>query len=248
MNSRLKRYKKDSEVSYAFGVFPTLELLAYRPDLASSVVAHPGGEPNAGVAKIRQLCQKNGIPFEFQERTLERLGGRENDYAVGVFRKVEPGLDAAADHIILINPSGMGNLGTILRTMIGFGFRDLAIIQPAADIYHPEVVRASMGAIFQMRFANLSSFETYQRRYRRSLYLLMTDGALPLPAVQFASPFGLVFGNEGSGLAPEFKRTGQSVSIPQSAAVDSLNLAVAVAVTLYEASRKRLLKASSPAD
>jgi TrmH family RNA methyltransferase len=248
MNVRLKRYKKDFEVSYAFGVFPTLELLTHRLDLASSVVAHPGGEPNAGVAKIRQICQKNDIPFEFQERALERLGARQNDYAVGVFRKIEPGLDAAADHIILVNPSSMGNLGTILRTMLGFGYRDLAIIQPAADIFNPEVVRASMGAIFQMRFASLPSFEAYQRRHPRPLYLLMTDGAQPLPATEFASPCGLVFGNESSGLSPEFKLAGQNVSIPQTAAVDSLNLAVAVGVTLYEASRKRLQKASSPAD
>ncbi len=236
MNIRLKRYQKDFTHSYALGVFPTLELLEHRLENCLGVIAHPKGERNSGVAKIQTICQENGRPFEFQEKSFPRIGARENDYAVGVFQKKEPGLDALANHVILVNPSGMGNLGTIIRTMLGFGFRDLAIITPAADIFNPEVVRASMGAIFQLHFENFSSFEAYQARYPRNFYLLMTDGKIPLPRVNFEPPFGFVFGSEGAGLAGEFRDYGKSVRIPQRNAVDSLNLAVSVAVTLYQAS------------
>lgn len=237
MNFRLKRYKNDFQHSYALGVFPTLELLTHSPKDALGVIVHPKGAKNSGVLKNQEICQNNAIPFEFQEKSFSRIGARENDYAVGVFQKNEPGLDASANHVILINPSGMGNLGTIIRTMLGFGFRDLAIIEPAADIFHPEVIRASMGAFFQLRFERFADFEQYKETYPLNLYPLMTDGEIPLSEANFEPAFGLIFGPESSGLPEDFYNHGPSISIPQSKAIDSLNLAVSVGITLYQASQ-----------
>jgi len=233
MNMRLKRYKKEFEHSYTFGVFTTLELLDHRRGDILGVIAHPQGEKNSGVAKIRDICQNYAIPFEYQEKSFHRIGARDNDYVVGVFRKNEPGLDSSPNHVILVNPSGMGNLGTIIRTMLGFGFRDLAIIESAADIFHPDVVRASMGAIFQLRFNRFVDFESYRTQFPRNIYPMMTDGAVPLPEAIFEPVFGLVFGPESAGLPPEYHHYGPSISIPQNKAIDSLNLAVSVGVTLY---------------
>jgi TrmH family RNA methyltransferase len=234
MKTRLKRYKKEFELSYAFGVFPTLELLENRSKDVIRVIAHPRGLDNRGVGKIREFCQNKKIPFEFQEKTFPRIGARENDYTVGVFRKSKSGLDSSSNHVILVSPSGMGNLGTIIRTMLGFGFQDLAIIEPAADIYHPDVVRASMGALFKMRFNHYPDFDPYRREFPRNLYALMTDGEVQLPEVNFEPTFGLIFGSESAGLPPKFHHYGRSISIPQKPTIDSLNLAVAVGVTLYQ--------------
>jgi len=235
---RLKRYKKEFDHSYAIGVYPTLELLTHCPELVTVVVAHPKGEKNKGVGKIRENCKQHGIPFEIQEKTLQRLGGRGNDYTVGVFRKAEPRVDPDLNHIMLVNPSGMGNLGTIIRTMVGFGFQDLVIIQPAADVFHPDVVRASMGAIFQLRIQRFSHFDAYKNEYMRNFYPLMTNGAENLPDFGFKSPFSLIFGNESSGLPDAFQNIGTSVKIQQNDKIDSLNLSVSVGVTLYEATKK----------
>jgi TrmH family RNA methyltransferase len=238
MEFRLKRYKKTYPHSYTFGVFPTLEVCHHRPQDIIGVVIHPRGQGNRGVDKLLTFCQERGVPAMIQENTFSRLGARDNDYALGVFRKTEPALDPATDHVVLVNPSGMGNLGTIIRTMLGFGFLDLAIIQPAADIFHPEVVRASMGALFQLRFQRFPDFDTYQRTYPRNWYPLLTEGATPLPAVCLESPFGLIFGNESAGLPPAFNDLGTGVRIPQNERIDSLNLAVSVGVTLYQASQR----------
>jgi len=238
MNLRLRRYKKDFEHSYTFGVFPTLELLHHKPQDVLGVVIHPKGSSNEGVTKIQAICQQNQIPLQFDAKVHNRIGARENDYAVGVFRVAEAGLAPDGNHVILVNPSGMGNLGTIIRTMLGFDFLDLAIIQPAADIFHPDVVRASMGALFQIRFERFSIFKDYQQAYPRKFFSLMTDGAIPLQDAVFEPPFGLVFGNESSGLPEEFHLIGTSISIPQSQRIDSLNLAMSVSITLYQASVK----------
>ncbi|MBC8496787.1 MAG: TrmH family RNA methyltransferase [Anaerolineales bacterium] len=235
MNVRYKHYKKEFEHSYSFGVFPTLELLAHQPEHVLGVLIHPKGLENQGISKIQKICQEKGIPHEIQERVFPRLGARENDYALGVFRKYQSQLDPRSNHVVLINPGSMGNLGTIIRTMLGFGLSDLAIITPAADHFDPKVIRASMGAIFKMRMATFADFEAYQREYQRTYYPLMTGGEHFIHEVEYQPPYSLVFGNESSGLGDEFGAIGSSVSIPQSDAIDSFNLAVAVGVTLYQA-------------
>lgn len=234
MNIRIKRYKKSAKHSYTMGVFPTLELLRHQPTDISSIIVHPRGKRNRGVDKIWELCQQYDIPFDIQERSFSRIGARENDYAIGIFQKYEPGLDSTTNHVILVNPQVMGNLGTIIRTMIGFGFKDLVIIGEAADIFNPDVVRASMGALFQLRFNRFHNFKNYQEDYPRKFYPMMTDGSLTLYETQFEPPYGLIFGPENAGLPNNYINYGPSIKIPQSSAIDSLNLAVSVGVTLYQ--------------
>ena len=235
VNTRWKRYKKESPHSYVFGVFPNLEMLSRVPDLVIGVLVHPKGIDSDGVQQIHQVCEERSIPFSIQEKVFPRLGARENDYAIGIFKKKETGLLPSADHVVLVNPANMGNLGTIIRTMVGFNFLDLGIIQPSVDIFHPDVVRASMGALFQIRFEKFLDFKAYARGYPRDMYPLLTTGAIHLSNVRFSRPFGLIFGNESSGLPNEYLEIGTSVNIPQSSNIDSLNLAVAVGITLYQA-------------
>jgi RNA methyltransferase, TrmH family len=233
----LKRYQKDFDHSYSFGVFPTLELLYARREVVQRVLIHSKGESNEGVAKLRTLCRQQRIEAVVDDKTIERLWPAENTYAVGVFAKYHDTLEAARNHIVLVNPSDMGNLGTILRTMAGFGVHDLALIRPAADIFDPKVIRASMGAVFRLRFAYFDHFETYRRNFSHRLYLLMTGGSVGLNQVAFQPPFALVFGNESSGLPDSYAGLGTAVRIHHGDAIDSLNLAVSVGIALYEATR-----------
>ena len=128
----------------------------------------------------------------------------------------------------------MGNLGTILRTLLGFGIKDIAIIKPAADIFNPKVIRASMGAMFRMNFCHFNSFQEYINECGegRDIFPFMLDGkkTLSIADCPKSQKYTLVFGNEAKGLPPEFTQYGTSVFIPQSHEVDSLNLAVSVAV------------------
>jgi tRNA(Leu) C34 or U34 (ribose-2'-O)-methylase TrmL len=68
----------------------------------------------------------------------------------------------------------------------------------------------------------------------------MTDGRIAIDSAHFESPCALVFGNESSGLPASFHEVGESVAIPQTDGVDSLSLPTAVAVALYERTRRRL--------
>ncbi|MEN6370101.1 MAG: TrmH family RNA methyltransferase [Thermotogota bacterium] len=236
---RLTRYRKESDVSYAEGVFATLELLTARPGDVERVLVSSRGGANEGVAKIHAACAARRIPIETDDRTIERLTPRDSHFAIGVFRKYVMELDPAADHVVLVAPADMGNLGTIARAMVGFGFNDLALVRPAADAFDPKAVRASMGALFRISFEYVDSFDAYADRFARSTYSLMTDGRVPIERVRFDSPCSLVFGNESSGLPETFHELGTSVAIPQTDGVDSLSLPTAVAIALYERSRRQ---------
>lgn len=240
MSLSLKPYKKEFDYSYSFGVFPTLELLATRPQNTLRVLISTKGEKNGGVNKVREICHKRNIEFEINDKAVERLSPKENSYAIGVFSKYETPLSSSRNHVALVNPGDMGNMGTILRTMLGFGIHDLALVRPAVDIFDPRVVRASMGAVFSVSHCYFNTFEAYREKYHNHTFPFMTDGEVELEAAQFTEPFTLVFGNESAGLPAEYRDIGTSVTIPHTGAIDSLNLPVAVSIALYRATRDLL--------
>ena len=236
MNVELKRYKNSFQHSYTLGVFPTIELLENKISRVQGVILHSDGKQNKGVEKIRNICRTHHLEVLESDRLVNKLSRRGNTYAVGVFEKYHPRLDFQANHLVLVQPSGMGNLGTIIRTMLGFGHQNLAVIEPAADLFHPKVIRASMGALFKINFDWFDQFADYWGTFSdHQLYPLMTDGKMPLTQAGFTAPYALVLGNEASGLPEEFHDYGTSLRIPQESAVDSLNIALAAGITLYQA-------------
>jgi TrmH family RNA methyltransferase len=235
----IKKYKKKFEYSYSLGVYPTIELLKHLPEKVNVVYISEKATSNKGIEQIRSLCRKNKVNLRTSADLINRITAKGNVFALGVFQKYEQTLDKEKNHIVLVNPSTAGNVGTIMRTMLGFRVRNLAVIKPAVDIFQPEVIRSSMGSIFQINIGYFDSFKEYQAQHsQNSFYTFMLEGEMLLPDVQFKSPYSLVFGNEGAGLPKKFINIGTSVTIPQSKMIDSLNLAISVGITLYEAEGK----------
>ena len=233
---KLEPYSRKLPYSYQLGVFPALMLLEARPACASRLLLHPQGLENEGVKKLRAQCAALGVREELAERVLRRESRKDNCYAGLVFNKYECALDGAASHAVLCQISDAGNAGTAMRSLLGFGVRDVAVVRPCVDVFDPHVLRASMGAFFKLRVKVYDDFDAYRAEFPdRPLYPFMLDGARPLNEVarEALPPFSLVFGNEQTGLPPRFAQLGQSVLIPQSKEIDSLNLAVALAVGTY---------------
>ena len=120
---------------------------------------------------------------------------------IGEFRKFQGTLTADASHIVLVQPSNAGNMGTIMRSALGFGITQMAIIRPAVDAFDPKTVRASMGAVFSMDFVYFDSFEEYREAFgERELYPFMLDAEMKLYEIRPKRVFSLIFGNEATGL------------------------------------------------
>lgn len=232
---QLKRYKKDFDYSYSFGIFPTLELLRHRPDKVLRVVAHSTGVISKGIQNIEALCDAKKIPFDINDKFLRRLFYKDNIYVAAVFEKYPMALDAQHNHLMLVNPSDFGNLGSSIRSALGFSVSDLALISPAADLFNPQVVRASMGAVFAISAVYFEDIYSYTSHYLRDYYAFMLEARYMLGETQFAQPYTLIFGPEGSGLPESFRQLAKTIMIPQSELIESFNLSVAVGIALYHA-------------
>jgi len=230
---QIKVYKKDVDYSYTLGAFPTYELIKSRPSQVIKVLIDSSFTDQE---HLKQLCEEYHIPLEFNNKLIAKLSDKENCYVAGIFHKYDCKLQANQPHIVLVNPSNMGNLGTILRTAVGFGINNIAIILPGADIYHPKTIRSSMGALFKLNFCQFQSFEDYRLEFsEHEIFTFMLNGenTLTLQDCPKVKLFSLVFGNEATGLADSFLRVGTSIFIPQSPEVDSLNLTIAVGIGAY---------------
>ena len=92
--------------------------------------------------------------------------------------------------------------------------------------------------INNINFKYFDSFGQYQKTTKNNLYTFMTNGENTLNDIVFKKPFSLVFGSENSGLDDSYHKIGESIVIPQSSSVDSLNLSIAVGIALYTSAKK----------
>lgn len=234
----MKRYKKAFDYSYSLGVSPTIELLNHRREDILKILISSKGDRNSGVLEILEMCRSENIETQVNDKLINRLSPKDNCYSIGIFKKFQTKLGSSKNHVVLVNPSNMGNLGTIIRTMAGFCMDCLGLIRPAADIFDPKTIRSSMGSFFQISFQYFDNIGEYISSFNSNLYPFMTNGEKTLHEVCFKEPFSIIFGNESSGLPDEYLRLGTSVNIPHSENTDSLNLSVSVGISLYEISKK----------
>lgn len=235
-----KRYKKDDPVSYALGITLTFELLKFKTSYVNKVYVHSGMKEGETYDKLRKLCREAGIEILQTDKIFHVLSQKENCYVIGEFRKFPGELQKEKSHIVLVNPSNAGNMGTIMRSALGFGMNQMAIIRPGVDAFDPKVVRASMGAVFSTEFMYFDTFEEYQKQYGdRELYPFMLQAQKSLHDIRPEGTFSLIFGNEATGLPTEFLQVGTSVIIPHSDRIDSLNLPIAASIAMYEATKKQ---------
>ena len=232
-----EKYDRKSEYSYAIGAFPSFEVLMFSPEkcIKLFVSDRTSGE---GIEKLINQCKINNIKIEVAPRLLQRISGKKNTFVAMLVKKSFTELAQDKNHIVLHNIMDAGNLGTIMRSALGFGFHDIAIIKPATDPYEPQTIRASMGSIFRLNCQEFDSFDDYNSLYKdRELYPFMLNASYSLKElaeIQAKSKknYSLIFGNEGSGLPNEFKNLGKPCRIFHSSEIDSLNLSVAASIAM----------------
>ena len=233
-----KKYNKELDYSYCFGGFPTYELLTQKPKQVLQLVLHDKAERNNELNNILTLAKKHNIRVVTNSKLIEKLSGKGNVYIMAVFKKYEQELDHSTNQVLLCNPSDMGNLGTIIRVMLGFDYHNLAIIKPCIDIFDPKVVRASMGSIFSMNIKLYNNIEEYQQENNNHIFPFMLQAKETLQGTtNKVSPHTLAFGNEAHGLDESFLKLGTPLIIKHSNNIDSLNLSMSVGIALYEFSK-----------
>ena len=236
---KLSRYKHDSCFSYTLGATLSYELLKTSPELIRRAYLRPNIKHGNDLIEILNKLHQRRISITESTKAFNILNAKDNCLLIVEFTKPSTLLDHDKNqpHIVLVNPSDAGNLGTIMRTAAAFDYRNIAIITPAVDPYHPKTIRASMGAIFHLNIALYKTFNDYSQSIinSRRLYsfMLNSDAQTLESTTQSDSNYSLIFGNEASGLPSEFASSTKPIYIPQSSNVDSLNLSIAVGIALH---------------
>ena len=232
---KLTKYNKNNDYSYTFGIFPTFELVKNRAERVIKIILSSKLKISEDVKNLLNLCEKKNIRIEYDDRVINRVADKENCFVVGVFEKYETKFDITDRNLVLFNPSDMGNMGTIMRTMLGFGISNLIIIKPAVDHFNPKVIRASMGAIFSLNILEFDSIGSYLERSKNKKYFFMLKGNNILGKFEIKDKkYDLIFGNEASGLPENLLNYDESVVIKHTNKIDSLNLPISIGIALYE--------------
>lgn len=146
---------------------------------------------------------------------------------------------------VLSHIRSLGNLGTLIRTSAATGAGGFILIGDSIDPFDPNVVRATMGAIFKQTIVRTGAkqFQSWIKSHKLQVVGASPGGLIDYDKACYTSPTFLMLGNERSGLTPEEQLLcGQLVRIPMIEGTDSLNVAVAGSLLLYEVFRSSLRK------
>ena len=151
------------------------------------------------------------------------------------------GLNQEIDAVLLDGIQDPGNLGSILRSVAAAGFRQVLLAPDCAQPWSPKTLRAGMGAHFRLDLHESCDLSAFLGAYRGQAILTAPDAPATLYSLALCEPVAWVFGSEGQGVRAEVAESTQlRVRIPMPGESESLNVAAAAAVCLFETVRQRL--------
>ncbi len=242
-----RRARERRALTLAEGVRLLEEALAAGISVRGAVTSAALEGTPRGAALKRRLALV-GVPIEeIEDDLLLQLADTEQPQ--GIVAVIEPRgwtLDAIRPGprgvvLVLDGVQDPGNVGALARTALGLGADGLVALPGTADVHNPKALRGSMGALFRLPTvqATTEAFISWARGNGLSLWTTAAGG-IPVDRVRREGPVGLILGNEGAGVRPELAAAAtQSVSVPLVAGVESLNVAVAAGIILYEVTRDR---------
>ncbi|MFZ2853107.1 MAG: RNA methyltransferase [Rhodocyclaceae bacterium] len=150
------------------------------------------------------------------------------------------GLNQEADAVLLDGIQDPGNVGSILRSAAAAGFRQILLSRDCAHAWSPKTLRAAMGAHFLLDIHESCDLPGFLGGYQGQGVVTALDATTTLYAADLKKPLAWVFGSEGQGVCPEVAEAARlRVRIPMPGATESLNVAAAAAICLFETVRQR---------
>ena len=216
---------------HAWGAQPVLEIVLAQRGLVCG--------------EIRDIIERTGIaPMIVQDRLFDSLGTMPSPAPVlAVVKTPQPDLPARIeeDTVVLDRIQDPGNVGAILRSVAAAGIGRVITTAQTAWCWSPKVLRAAMGGHFSLSIHESQAWPAIVGLMRVPVAGALAHGGASLYECDLTAPCVWVFGNEGDGLSGEIEqRLDWRLTIPQASQVESLNVAAAAAICLFEQRRQRL--------
>ncbi|TPJ44092.1 RNA methyltransferase [Mesorhizobium sp. B2-5-13] len=246
----LKKFRDQQNAFMAEGLKLVIDALDLGWQIRTLVFAK-AGRGNAAVEKVAaRTVAAGGTVLEVSEKVLVAITRRDNpQMVVGVFSQKFLALkDIRADNgdvwVALDRVRDPGNLGTVIRTVDAVGARGIILVGDTTDPFSVETVRATMGSIFAVPVAKATTeaFLAWRGGFSGLVAGTHLKGAVDYRSVDFSrGPVLLMMGNEQQGLPESLAAScDRLLRIPQAGRADSLNLAVATGIMLFEIRRGAL--------
>lgn len=184
--------------------------------------------PNKLYKEISNIKNPQGIMAmaEFRSNSIDELDLNRNSFILLLDRLQDP-----------------GNMGTIIRTADAFGIDGIIVTEGCVDVYNPKVVRSTMGSIFRVPiFHEPDEVLTIERLKEKGVRIYSTslEGSQYIHETNFQDASVLIIGNEASGVSPYlYSVSDRLIKIPMVGEAESLNVAIASSIIMYEAMRQR---------
>lgn len=160
--------------------------------------------------------------------------------AVAAMPQSMAAVDLEKEAILLDGVQDPGNVGTLLRTAAAAGIKQALLAPGCAAAWSPKVLRAGQGAHFALAIHEDADLAAFMAAYRGTTAVTCLDGSTSLYEADWQGPLAWVFGAEGHGVSPPLIAAARlRIRIPMPGAVESLNVAAAAAVCLFEAVRRQ---------
>jgi TrmH family RNA methyltransferase len=241
-----RRGRERRGLALAEGVRLVEEALASGITIRGAAVSPALEGTTRGMALKAQLAARGVRVEEVTPAELDELA--DTEHPQGIVAVVEPrvwtlaDVTATRDAVLLVldGVQDPGNVGTMLRTAHALGAAGVVALKGTADLTNPKVLRGSMGAAFRLPCvaADESAFLIWASEHGITVWATAADGTPFDRSGAPAGPIALVVGNEGAGVSPGIARAAaHRVAIPLRPGAESLNVAVAAGILLYEALR-----------
>ena len=139
--------------------------------------------------------------------------------------------------LVLDEVQDPGNVGTLIRSALAFGFNEIYLINCASK-NNEKVVRSTMGAVFKTKIFELSRIEFVEKFKGKTNLYCGEMGGENIENVSFEKPCGIIVGNEGNGVSKELKQISKHIAIPMKKNIESLNAGVAGSILMFEIYKK----------
>lgn len=139
-------------------------------------------------------------------------------------------------HIVLLDDvQDPGNVGTIIRTALSFGYDSVVLSTHCADVYNEKVIRSTQGALFHLPVLRKNLEEVIQHLQEQHIPVFATalENANPMSSIEKPNEVALIFGNEGSGVSKWILDQADQRVFIEMKNFESLNVAVAAGISLY---------------
>ncbi len=240
----MRKERKETGLFVAEGA--SILVTARDAGFTAETLVHLAGAADSGIAKglLAWAANSRAEVLEVSEAVLGKLAAKDNPQTMlGVFRQRWAEMPDAARltptscWVVLEEVRDPGNLGTIVRTADAVGASGVILVGNCCDPYSRECVRATMGSIFTVPIARvtLADFLSWRPTWTGDVVGTHLDGTADFRTVDYKAPTLLVMGSEGPGLSDAMAQVcSRLVRIPMAGSLDSLNLAVATALALYQ--------------